>query len=102
MSCCRNKGNNQTSCCGKDKGSNQTSCCSKNNKINKEEYDELKEYFKEEIKDYKLVDYMDDDNKHKKLVEVEFEDYILELEDIKSDEITLDIIIDSIIKDSIK
>ncbi|MGL6108041.1 hypothetical protein [Romboutsia sp.] len=89
MSCCKNKGNNQGGCC-------------KNNKIDKEEYEELKEYLKEEIKDYKIVDYMDESNKHNRLVEVEFEDYILELEHVEAETITLDDIIELIIKNNIK
>lgn len=90
MSCCKNKGNNQGSCCCKNKG------------INEEEYEELKEYFKEEIKDFKVIDYMDENSKHKKLIEVEFEDYILEIDDIDSQTITLDGIIELIIKNNIK
>jgi hypothetical protein len=39
---------------------------------------------------------------HKILVEVEFEEYILELDDIDTKEVTLDLIIDSIIRNHMK
>ena len=91
MSCCRQNNNNKKGC-----------CCQQNNAIDKEEYEELKEYLEEEIKSYNVVDYMDKNDNHKILVEVEFEEYILELDDINTRDITLDIIIDSIIRNHMK
>lgn len=91
MSCCRQNNNNKKGC-----------CCQQNNTIDKEEYEELKEYLEEEIKSYNVVDYMDKNDNHKILVEVEFEEYILELDDINTKDITLDIIIDSIIRNHMK
>ena len=91
MSCCRQNNNNKKGC-----------CCQQNNAIDKEEYEELKEYLQEEIKSYNVVDYMDKNDNHKILVEVEFEEYILELDDINTKDITLDIIIDSIIRNHMK
>lgn len=81
------------SCCG---------CNKKNNKINQEEYEELKEYLQEEIKDFRVVDYMDEHSNKKQFVEVEFEEYILEVDDIDMNNITLDTVIDSIIKNNMK
>ena len=91
MSCCRQNNNNKKGC-----------CCQQNNAIDKEEYEELKEYLQEEIKSYNVVDYMDNNDNHKVLVEVEFEEYILELDDINTKDVTLDIIIDSIIRNHMK
>ena len=91
MGCCRQNNNNKKGC-----------CCQQNNAIDKEEYEELKEYLQEEIKSYNVVDYMDKNDNHKILVEVEFEEYILELDDIDTKEVTLDIIIDSIIRNHMK
>lgn len=91
MSCCRQNNNNKKGC-----------CCQQNNAIDKEEYEELKEYLQEEIKSYNVVDYMDNNDNHKILVEVEFEEYILELDDINTKDVTLDIIIDSIIRNHMK
>lgn len=80
------------------------SCCRKNKNIaiDKEEYEELKEYLQEEIKDFKIVDYMSENNEHKTYVEVEFEEYILELDDLNKKDITLDLVIDSIIKNHMR
>ena len=69
-------------------------------KISEEEYNELKEYLQEEIKDYKVIDYINSDNKGNRFVEVEFEDYILELENIDTENLTLDKVIDNIIKNN--
>jgi hypothetical protein len=91
MGCCRQNNNNKKGC-----------CCQQNNAIDKEEYEELKEYLQEEIKSYNVVDYMDKNDNHKILVEVEFEEYILELDDIDTKEVTLDLIIDSIIRNHMK
>jgi len=91
MGCCRQNNNNKKGC-----------CCQQNNAIDKEEYEELKEYLQEEIKGYNVVDYMDKNDNHKILVEVEFEEYILELDDIDTKEVTLDLIIDSIIRNHMK
>ena len=91
MGCCRQNNNNKKWC-----------CCQQNNAIDKEEYEELKEYLQEEIKSYNVVDYMDKNDNHKILVEVEFEEYILELDDIDTKEVTLDLIIDSIIRNHMK
>ncbi len=91
MSCCRQNNNNKKGC-----------CCQQNNAIDKEEYEELKEYLQEEIKSYNVVDYMDSNDNHRILVEVEFEEYILELDDINTKDVTLDIIIDSIIRNHMK
>lgn len=73
-------------------------CKCNKNKISEEEYNELKEYLEEEIKEYKVVDYINKENKADRFVEVEFEDYILELENIDTDNLTLDIVIDNIIR----
>ena len=91
MGCCRQNNNNKKGC-----------CCQQNNAIDKEEYEELKEYLQEEIKSYNVVDYMDKNDNHKILVEVEFEEYILELDDITTKEVDLDMIIDSIIRNHMK
>ena len=79
-------------------------CCRKNKNvsIDKEEYEELKEYLQEEIKDFKVVDYMGENNEHKTYVEVEFEEYILELDDLNKKDITLDLVIDSIIRNHMR
>lgn len=95
MGCCNN---GKKVCCSSGGG-----CCkTKQNHISKEEYNELKEYLKEEIKDYKLVDYINDNNEHSVCVEVEFEEYVLELENIDKDNINLDNIIDIIIRNHMK
>lgn len=73
-------------------------CKCNKNRISEEEYNELKEYLEEEIKEYKVVDYINKENKADRFVEVEFEDYILELENIDTDNLTLDIVIDNIIR----
>lgn len=73
-------------------------CRCNKNKISEEEYNELKEYLEEEIKDYKVVDYINKDNKADRFVEVEFEQYILELENIDTKDLTLEKVIDNIIK----
>ena len=91
MGSCRKNNNNKKGC-----------CCQQNNAIDKEEYEELKEYLQEEIKSYNVVDYMDKNDNHKILVEVEFEEYILELDDITTKEVDLDMIIDSIIRNHMK
>lgn len=78
------------------------SCCGCNKKIDQEEYNELKEFLEEEIKEYTVVDCMDEDGKPAKYVEVEFEEYVLEVEDIDYNNITLDTIIDSIIRNNMK
>ncbi|MBC6002879.1 Uncharacterised protein [uncultured Clostridium sp.] len=75
-------------------------CRCNKNKISEEEYNELKEYLQEEIKDYKVIDYINSDNKGDRFVEVEFEDYILELENIDTEDLTLDKVIDNIIKNN--
>lgn len=95
MSCCNS---NKKGCCSSGGG-----CCkTKQNQISQDEYNELKEYLEEEIKDYKLVDYIDDNNKHCVCVEVEFEEYVLELENVDKDNVTLDNIIDIIIRNHMK
>lgn len=73
-------------------------CRCNKNKISEEEYNELREYLEEEIKDYKIVDYINEDNKADRFVEVEFEEYILELENINTEDLTLEKIIENIIK----
>ncbi|WP_025162367.1 hypothetical protein [Paraclostridium bifermentans] len=73
-------------------------CRCNKNKISEEEYNELREYLEEEIKDYKIVDYINEDNKAGRFVEVEFEEYILELENIDTEDLTLEKIIENIIK----
>lgn len=73
-------------------------CRCNKNKISEEEYNELREYLEEEIKDYKIVDYINEDNKAGRFVEVEFEEYILELENIDTADLTLEKIIENIIK----
>lgn len=75
-------------------------CRCNKNKISEEEYNELKGYLQEEIKDYKVIDYINSDNKGDRFVEVEFEDYILELENIDTEDLTLDKVIDNIIKNN--
>ncbi|MCU9814206.1 MULTISPECIES: hypothetical protein [Paraclostridium] len=72
-------------------------CRCNKNKISEEEYNELREYLEEEIKDYKIVDYINEDNKADRFVEVEFEEYILELENIDTEDLTLEKIIENII-----
>lgn len=85
-------------CCNNGKG-----CCkNKQKQMSQEEYDELKEYLQEEIKDYRLVDYINDNNEHCVCIEVEFEEYVLELENIDEDNVNLDNIIDIIIKNHMK
>ena len=93
MSCCRQNKNNDT---------NKSCCCKQNSAIDREEYEELKEYLQEEIKEFKVIDYMDENNGHKILVEVEFEEYILELDDITTKDVTMEMVIDSIIKNHMK
>jgi hypothetical protein len=73
-------------------------CRCNKNKINEEEYNELKEYLEEEIKEYRVVDYINEDNQAGRFVEVEFDEYILELENIDTKDLTLEKVIDSIIK----
>ncbi len=86
-------------CCN----SGKKGCCkTKQNQITQEEYNELKEYLEEEIKGYKLVDYIDNNDEHCLCVEVEFEEYVLELDDINKDNVNLDNIIDIIIRNYMK
>ena len=73
-------------------------CKCNKNKISEQEYNELKKYLEEEIKKYKIIDYINKENKADRFVEVEFEDHILELENIDTDDLTLDIVIDNIIR----
>ncbi|MGG2466885.1 hypothetical protein ACOV1W_04060 [Paraclostridium bifermentans] len=73
-------------------------CRCNKNKISEEKYNELREYLEEEIKDYKIVDYINEDNKADRFVEVEFEEYILELENVDTEDLTLEKIIENIIK----
>ena len=73
-------------------------CKCNKNKISEEEYNELKEYLEEEIKEYRVVDYINEDNQADRFVEVEFDEYILELENIDTKDLTLEKVIDSIIK----
>lgn len=73
-------------------------CRCNKNKISEEEYNELREYLEEEIKDYKIVDYINEENKADRFVEVEFEEYILELENVDTEDLTLEKIIENIIK----
>ena len=75
---------------------------SKASNIDPEEYQELKEYFQDEIIDFKIIDYINDNNEHSSYVEVEFEDYIVELENINTSNLTLDTVIDTIIKNNLK
>ncbi|MEF9991372.1 MAG: hypothetical protein RRZ84_08390 [Romboutsia sp.] len=82
------------SCCG--------GCNKKNNTIDMEEYEELKEFLQEEIKDFRVVDYMDDNGYKKQFVEVEFEEYILEVDDIDMNNVVLDTVIDSVIRNNMK
>lgn len=77
--------------------------CNKNKKqIDKEEYEELKDYLMEEIKDFKIVDYINDENKLSRMVEVEMETHIVELENIDTNELTLQKVIDHIIINNMK
>lgn len=86
-------------CCNSEK----KGCCkTKQNQRTQEEYNELKEYLEEEIKGYKLVDYIDNNDEHCVCVEVEFEEYVLELDDINKDNVNLDNIIDIIIRHYMK
>jgi len=73
-------------------------CKCNKNKISEEEYNELREYLEEEIKEYRVVDYINEDNQADRFVEVEFDEYILELENIDTKDLTLEKVIDSIIK----
>lgn len=89
-----NCSDNKKCCC-----SNNKSCCkSKQNYISDKEYNELKKYLKEEIKDYKLIDYIDDNNNHSICVELEFKGRILELEGLDKNNLNLDNIIDKLIR----
>lgn len=77
--------------------------CNKNKKqIDREEYEELKDYLTEEIKDFKVINYINDKNQPKKMVEVEMIDHILELENIDTTDLTLEKVIDHIIKNNMK
>ncbi|MEG2786222.1 MAG: hypothetical protein RR942_00270 [Romboutsia sp.] len=73
-------------------------CKCNKNRISEEEYNELKEYLEEEIKEYKIVDFINKENKADRFVEVEFEDYILELENIDTNDLNLEKVIDNIIR----
>ena len=84
--------------CNKNKISEEEYTYYKHNACPSCEYNELREYLEEEIKDYKIVDYINEDNKADRFVEVEFEEYILELENIDTEDITLEKIIENIIK----
>lgn len=75
---------------------------SQESNINISEFEELRDYFKDEIIDFKVVDYINDQNEHSSYVEVEFEDYIVELENIDTNNLTLDVVIDAIIKNNLK
>lgn len=72
-------------------------CKCNKNKIS-EEYNELKEYLEETIKDFKVIDYIDEDNKSNRFVEVELEDYILEVENVDTTNLNLAKLIDIIIQ----
>lgn len=74
----------------------------KETKIDPKEYEELKEYLQDEIQEYKVIDYINEQNEHSTYVEVEFEDYVIELENLDTNNLNLDIIIDTIIKNNIK
>lgn len=83
--------------------SNGNGCCkNKRSQISKEEYEDLKEYLREEIINYRSVDYMNDNSEHQVCVEVEFEEYVLELEGIDKNNVNLDNIIDVIISNYMK
>lgn len=73
-------------------------CKCNKNRISEEEYNELKEYLEEEIKEYKIVDFINKEDKADRFVEVEFEDYILELENIDTNDLNLEKVIDNIIR----
>ncbi|CEK34111.1 Uncharacterised protein [[Clostridium] sordellii] len=73
-------------------------CKCNKNKISEEEYNELKEYLEETIKDFKVIDYIDEDNKSNRFVEVELEDYILEVENVDTTNLNLAKLIDIIIQ----
>ncbi len=75
---------------------------SKEVQIDQDEYNELKEYFQDEIQKYNVVDYINEQNEHCTYVEVEFEDYIIELENLDTNDLNLDIIIDTIIRNNMK
>ena len=75
---------------------------SKEPKIDPKEYEELKEYLQDEIQEYKVIDYINEQNEHSTYIEVEFEDYVIELENLDTNNLNLDIIIDTIIKNNIK
>lgn len=77
--------------------------CNKNqNQIDPEEYEELKEYLTEEIKEFKVINYINDENQPKKMVEVEMVDHIVELENIDTNDLTIEKVIDHIIKNNMK
>lgn len=90
MGCC-NSGNG---CCNSGSG-----CCkSQVNTISQEEYDTLKSYLESEIKDFNLINYTNSEDKVCVGAEVEFEDYVLEIDEIDKENCALDNIIDIIIK----
>ena len=77
--------------------------CNKNKKhIDQEEYDELKEYLTDEIKGVNVVHYLNENSQPARMVEVEMEDHIIELENIDTNALTLDKVIDHIIRNNMK
>lgn len=77
--------------------------CNKNKRqIDKEEYEELKEYLNEEIKEFRIVNYLNEKNQPARMVEVEMEDHIIELENINTNDLNLDKVIDYIIMNNMK
>ena len=81
-------------CCNGGNG-----CCkSKGNTISQEEYDTLKSYLENEIKGFSLINYTNSENDVCVGAEVEFDDYVLEIDEINKKDCSLDNIIDIIIK----
>ena len=70
--------------------------------IDQEEYDELKEYLTDEIKGFNVVHYLKENNQPARMVEVEMEDHIIELENIDTNDLTLEKVIDHIIRNNMK
>lgn len=76
-------------------------CRCNKKKISEEKYNELKNYLLEEIRDYKLIDYINENNKPCKLLEITLSTHILEIEDINFKNLSLENIVEYIIINNI-
>ncbi len=75
--------------------------CKCKNKLNVEDYNVMKELLNSKIQRYDVINYINENEENTKSIEVQFEDYILEIDDFTSENINVDKIIEYIIKNSL-